>query len=112
VTRQTELSRFYDRSVEDYSSEEQVQIVKSVLVMLAGIPFPIVGYGLLAVVGTYLFPSGVIPVLLLLFAVMLVSAFFRIRYSNYGLVQVEHKNGYISFLGDAAAFLVVGLIVV
>lgn len=112
VTRQTELSRFHDRNVEDYSPEEQVRVVKSVLVMVLGVLISVIGYALLAVVGTYVFGVGLGPVLLLLLAVVLVSAFFRIWYSNYGLVQVEHKNGYVSFLGDAVTFLVVGLMVV
>lgn len=112
ATRQTKLGRFYDRTIEDYSWDEQVKIVKSFFVMLLGILISIVGYGLLAAVGTYAFPVGWVPSFLLLLSVMLVSAFFRLWYSNYGIVQIEDRNGYITFLGDVATFLVIGQMVV
>jgi hypothetical protein len=107
-TRQVKLTRFYDQTVEDYSWDEQVQLVKSFLVMLISFAIPPLGYGLLAVVGTRIFDVGWAPAVVLLLPVILVSAFFRLWYSNYGLVQVEDRNGYITFLGEVVTFLVVG----
>ena len=111
-SRQVKLTRFYDRTVEDYSWEKQVQLAKSLLVMLVGFAIPLLGYGLLSAVGTRIFDIGWVSAVTLLFSVILVSAFFRIWYSNYGLVQVEDKNGYVTFLGEVVTFLIVGQIVV
>jgi hypothetical protein len=111
-TRQAKLGPFYDRTIEDYSWDEQVQVTKSFLVMLLSLFIPVVGYGLLAAVGIHTFAVGWMPALLLLLSVLLTSAFFRLWYSNYGLVQVEDRNGYVTFLGEVATFLVVGQIVV
>lgn len=111
-TRQAKLGRFYDRTIEDYSWDEQVRVAKSFLVMLLSLFIPVVGYGLLATVGIHVFAVGWVSVLLLLLSVLLTSAFFRLWYSNYGLVQVEDRNGYVTFLGEVATFLVVGQIVV
>jgi hypothetical protein len=111
-TRQAKLGRFYDRTIEDYSWDEQVQVTKSFLVMLFSLFIPVVGYGLLAAVGIHVFAVGWMTALLLLLSVLLTSAFFRLWYSNYGLVQVEDRNGYVTFLGEVATFLVVGQIVV
>jgi hypothetical protein len=111
-TRQVKLTRFYDRTVEDYSWDEQVQLSKSFLVMLVSFAIPPLGYGLLAIAGTRIFDVGWVPAVVLLFPVILVSAFFRLWYSNYGVVQIEEKNGYVTFLGEVVTFLVVGQMVV
>lgn len=78
TTRQAKLGRFHDRTIKDYSWNEQVQVVKSFFIMLLSLLISIVGYGLLAAVGTYVFAVGWPAVLLLLLSVMLVSAFFRL----------------------------------
>jgi hypothetical protein len=105
-------SRFDNRSPEDYTGEELLYAVFSTVVMLAALGFAVAGYVLLIAVGQWLFDIGWLSAISLLFAVVLVSALFRIWYSNYGLVQVENKNGYFSFIGDAVAYLVTILIVV
>lgn len=111
-TRQVQLTQFHDRSIEDYSWDEQKQVATSMLIMLVSFLIPLVGYALLVVVGTRVFDIGWVPAVLLLMSVMLVSAFFRLWYSNYGLVQVEERNGYVTFLGEVVTFLVIGQIVV
>lgn len=112
VTRQAKLGRYYDRTIDDYSQDEQVRMVKSFLVMLLSILIAVIGYGLVAKLGVYVFNVRWVSILLLLLSVILVSAFFRIWYSNYGLIQIEDRNGYITFLGDVAAFLFVGHMVI
>lgn len=112
TTRQAKLGRFYDRTVEDYSQEEQMKMVKSFVIMFLSIVTVFVAYGLVVKFGIYVFDVGWLPILLLLLSVMLVSAFFRLWYSNYGLIQVEDRNGFITYMINVATFLVISQMVI
>lgn len=113
ATRQATLGelRFYDRSPEDYSEEELLAVARSLGVMFVSIGFALGGYFLLVVFGMVFFDLGWVSALWLLLAVAVVSAYFRIWYSNYGLVQVEEHSGIVTFLGTALTYLVAGLLV-
>jgi len=105
--RQTKLSEFYERTVDEYSFDEHVQIGKSFLIMLLSFSIVALSYASLLAVGIYVFPAGGVAIILLLISVVFVSAFFRLWYSNYGLMQIENKNGYITFVGESITFFVI-----
>lgn len=113
ATNQSTLteSRFYDLSPEDYSEKELLAAARSLAVMLASIGLAVGSYLLLLVAGGVFFDVGWFLSSWLLLTVAVVSAYFRIWYSNYGLVSVEDHNGFVAFLGDAVTFLVTGLLV-
>lgn len=110
-TRQTKLSEFYERTIDEYSFDEHLRVGKSFLVML--LSFLIVGlsYVSLVAVGIYVFPVGKVGIILLLLSVVIVSAFFRLWYSNYGLMQIENRNGYLTFVGDSITFFIIAQMV-
>ena len=109
--RQVKLARFYDRSIKDYPWDEQVEVAKSFWIILVSFCIPLLAYSLLVAVGGRVFGIGWSAAAVLLVPVILVSAFTRLWYSNYGFVQVEDRNGYGTFLGEGVAFLVVGWMV-
>lgn len=113
VMRQTTLleSRFYDRSPEEYSREELLAAGRSLAVLFVSVGTAVGGYLLLGVFGALYFDVGWLAALWLLLAIAVVSAYFRIWYSNYGLVPVEDRHGFVSFIGDALTYTVAGLLV-
>ena len=113
ITYQSRLTdgRFTDRDLEDLTLEEQTQIAKSILVMIAGLGIALLGYIGIAALGVYYFKISWFSAASLLVAVLIVSAFFRIWYSHYGLARVEERNGYMTFLGEFSAFVVTGLMI-
>jgi hypothetical protein len=112
ATRQTKLTdlRFYDIGVEDMTWEEQKNVVRSFGVLIISTGLALLLYLALVVGATMLFDISVALAALLLFGVLVVSAFFRIWYSNYGLVQVEDRIGYLTVIGESITYAVICLL--
>lgn len=108
VTSQSKLGTFtnQDREFEDLSPDQQHMAMRNFLVTLVALTLPIIGYISLVPISGYLFQSWWLSRSLLLLLVMLTSAAVRLWYSNYGLVNVEQRNGVVTFFGDAAVYLI------
>lgn len=112
-TWQSELtnSRHYDHSFGDLSEEQVWYAVRSFAIMIASIFFVLLVHVVLLLVGAWAFEISWWLSSILLFSVLVVSAYSRMWYSNYGLIPAEERNGYATFAGDAVTYAFVGLLV-
>lgn len=111
-TRQTKLTelRFHDRDLSELTQDEQATLARSAGITATSLGIVLLVYAAL-IVGAVWF-TGIVWWLaaVLLFAVLVVSAYFRIWYSNYGLVRIENRNGYLTAVGDIITYAFVLLL--
>lgn len=112
-TQQASLADFRKgkQDVADFTPEELMNIGQSFLVFVISVLLPLVAYFFL-IWASGLFSNGWwVARILLLFSTLTVSAFIRLWYSNYGLVKVEGRDGYLTFFGEAVTYLLFSSIV-
>lgn len=58
ASRQVKLNRYYSRSIEDYSMDDQMQMAENTLIVFTSFLLAILGYISVALVGTWVFDIG------------------------------------------------------
>lgn len=106
-TVQTTLSRYYDHDPANLTTEEYVAAGRSFISLGLILATIIIGYSGLTAVGAWFWGSGwmTLPIVT---TVLLISALVRLWYSNYGLIPVEDRNGFVTFAGEVVAFFIIG----
>ena len=107
TTVQTTLGQYYDRDPESVTAEEYIAVGRGFIRLGLVLAAVIIGYSGLAAVGAWLWGSGLTTALLVL-TILLISALVRLWYSNYGLIPVEERNGFVTFAGEVVVFLLTG----
>jgi len=107
TTVQTTLSQYYDRNQAEVTTKEYIAIGRSFIRFGLTLVVIIIGYSGLTAVGAWLWGSGW-TTLPLVVTVLLISGLVRLWYSNYGLIPVEERNGFVTFAGEVAVFFLIG----
>jgi len=107
-TKQVSLTHFNDtdESLDEIDIERQFHFAFSVIVLLFSIALLILIYAALIWLTGFLFGGWWVTRFLLLISTLSVSAFVRMWYSKYGIVQVEDRNGYVTVLCQCFTYFV------
>jgi hypothetical protein len=112
TTHQSKLTdwQFSERTIEDLSEEELEQHATSITIFYLSVGFVLLGYLLLPIVTVLVFGQSWFLAGLLLLAVVTVDAIVRLWYSTYGLLKIENRNGWVTYVETMGSYAVAVLL--